>query len=342
MSKKNSSVLNHKELFDRNKRIYSAYTLFKKRVENSKNKPCLVAVSGGSDSLALAFLAKCYKNETKSKTFFAHVDHGIRKNSSKEAISVKKFLKNFKITLNILKNKKEIKKNFQNNARIERYKLLADFCKKKKIPHILTAHHSDDQVETFLIRLSRGSGVQGLASMKTVTQLEKKIKVIRPLLDLKKKDLTYISKKVFGRFFIDPSNSNKKYLRTKIRFLTKALEKSGIAHSQIIRSIKNLSSTNDMVNDYIKRLKKEIVIKKNKTISIDHKELFKENSEIQLKLLGQSIKDLSKSYYPPRSKKIFNLLQELKLNKSRKLSLSKCSIEKDENFINIRKCDLKV
>ena len=70
----------------------------------------------------------------------------------------------------------------------------------------------DDQIETFLIMLSRGSGVQGLSSMKMSTRLRKNISLVRPFLDQKKINLVYITKKLLGKYFIDPSNKNDKYL----------------------------------------------------------------------------------------------------------------------------------
>ena len=112
---------------------------------------------------------KIFSIETKAKVFYVLIDHGIRKDSSKEAVKVKKLLKKHKISLVVLKNEEKINKNIQAKAREIRYKLLLNFSKKKRAKYILTAHHSDDQIETFLIRLSRGSGVQGLSSMNTIS-----------------------------------------------------------------------------------------------------------------------------------------------------------------------------
>ena len=133
-------------------------------------------------------------------------------------------------------------KNTQSEARVVRYNLLTDFCKRKKIKTILTAHNLEDQVETFFIRLSRGSGLYGLSSMKQISEISKKIHLVRPLLDVKKEKLIKISKTVFGKYFKDPTNVNSKYLRTRIRSLKKSLEKSGINYDQIFQSIKNLAT----------------------------------------------------------------------------------------------------
>ena len=146
----------------------------------------MVAVSGGPDSLALSALAKAYSYERKNKFYYVLIDHNIRKNSSKEADQVKSLLKKHKIKLNIIYNKHKIKNNIQGKARKIRYSLLSVFCLKKKIKTILTAHNLEDQVETFFIRLSRGSGLTGLSAMKTMSKLNKKVQIYRPLLDTKK------------------------------------------------------------------------------------------------------------------------------------------------------------
>ena len=195
MSKKNSNVQNRKDALNHYKKISNIYSIFRTNLFNNiKRDSFLVAVSGGPDSLALTALSQIYKYEKKVRVFFVLVDHGIRKNSSKESELVKKLLKKQKILLNVIKIKQKIKNNLQAQARKLRYKLLTEFCRKKKIKYILTGHHSDDQIETFLIRLSRGSGIQGLSSMSKITKLDKRVSLFRPLLDFKKRDLVYIAK----------------------------------------------------------------------------------------------------------------------------------------------------
>ena len=184
---------------------------------------------------------------------------------------------------------------------------LKKFCSQNKIKFILTAHHSEDQIETFLIRLSRGSGVQGLSSMKTVSNLEKNIKLIRPTLDLKKKDLIYVTNKVFGKYFVDKSNFNNKFLRTKVRKLLVSFEKSGIPHKQILKSIDNLKYSSETLNRYSDTIfrKNTKKVRKNKII-VNYKNLLRV-TEIQLNILSRVFKKCTNSYYPPRSKK-FSIL----------------------------------
>ncbi len=336
MSKKNSSVI-LKNSFKEQEELSTIYSSFKKKISHLKKKIFLVAVSGGPDSLALAALAKSYNYNNKSKFYFVLVDHRIRKNSSAEAISVKKLLKRFKITLHILKNKNSIKKNVQSEARNIRYNLLKKFCKQKKIQTILTAHNLEDQVETFFIRLSRGSGLQGLSSMNQINKIDTNINLVRPLLDFKKSQLIKIASLIFGKFYKDPSNKDKKYLRTRIRGLKKSLENAGINYEQIFKSIKNLASSRDTLNFYFNKIYKNIVLKKRNKFFINLKNFNILNLEMKMRVLKRSIQELSDSYYPLRSRKIVNLIDKIKLTKKMKTTLGRCIISTDKNHLIMKK-----
>ena len=111
MSKKNSSVIlkNHFKSYEE---LFHIYSNFKKKLNSLKKKNYLVAVSGGPDSLALTALAKSFTYEKKCKFCYVLINHNIRKNSSKEAYSVKRLLKGHKINLNILRNKKKNRKKY--------------------------------------------------------------------------------------------------------------------------------------------------------------------------------------------------------------------------------------
>ena len=336
MSKKNSNVI-LKDNFRNYKELFHVYSKFKKQLSSFKKKTFLIAVSGGPDSLALAALAKSYSYEKKCRIYYALVDHNIRKNSSREAQSVKRLLKKYGISLNILKNKQLIKKNIQSQAREIRYNFLTNFCKKKKIQTILTAHNLEDQVETFFIRLSRGSGLDGLSSMKQVNKINKDILLVRPLLDFKKIQLITISKIIFGKFYMDPTNKDTKYLRTRIRNLKNSLEKSGINYDQIFRSIKNLASSRDTLDLYFNSIYKDMVDKKKDKILINLESFNSLNKEMKMRVFKKSIKDFTNAYYSPRSKKIFNLINQIKTKKNTKLTLGGCIILGEKNHIILKK-----
>ena len=342
MSKNDLSVQKHKTIIKSKLKFQELNINFKKKIKETIGlKPFLVAVSGGPDSLALAALSKEHEKKNNTKIYYVLVDHRLRKKSALEAKSVKNLLKKKKINLIILVNKNKIDKNIQSNARDVRYKLLVDYCKNKKIKFILTGHHRDDQIETFLIRLSRGSGIQGLSSMNKVTKLKNNIKLFRPLLNEKKIDLTILAKFFFGRVFKDPSNQNHKYLRTKIRRLLKQFEKGGIEKDKIISSINNLASTRDTLNTYIFNTLKNCTLKKKNKVYIDYEKLLLESKEIQLKVISSQIKVVSSSYYPPRAKKVINLLKKIKTRKSLKFTLGGCVLLKSGNELIISRETVK-
>ena len=336
MSKKNSNVI-LKNCFKNCEELLYIYSTFKKKLNSFKKKNFLIAVSGGPDSLALTALAKSYSYENKCKIYYVLVDHNIRKNSSYEARSVKKLLKKHQITLNILKNKKPIKKNIQSEARRIRYDFLVNFCKKKKIQNILTAHNLEDQVETFFIRLSRGSGLDGLSSMKQINKINGNIHLVRPLLDFKKIELIKVSKVIFGKFYKDPTNKNTKYLRTRIRNLKEPLETSGINYDQVFQSIKNLASSRDTLDLYFSKIYKGMVNKRKNKILINLASLNSLNQEMKMRVFKKSIKDFTNVYYSPRSKKIFNLINQIKTKKNAKLTLGGCIILREKNHIILKK-----
>jgi tRNA(Ile)-lysidine synthase len=338
MSKKNSSVI-LKKSFESFKDLSDIFLKFKNKLDYLGKRKYTVAVSGGPDSLALVALTKAYSSIKKTDFHYVLVDHNIRKNSAKEAKQVNSLLKKNKINLKIIVNKKNITRNIQGLARSTRYEILSNYCKKNKINTLLTAHNLEDQVETFFIRLSRGSGLKGLSSMNPISKIDNKLSLYRPLLDTKKKFLIKISKVFFGKYFKDPSNKNLKYLRTKIRNLKKPLEKSGIEYEQIIKSINNLASSKATLDEYFKKIFKDVIKKNKKEISINFKKFKKHNKEIKIALINESIKKLKKNYYNPRSKKVENLIKNIEKSNFKKSTLSGCVfiLKKDNLCLKIEK-----
>jgi tRNA(Ile)-lysidine synthase len=323
MSKKNSSV-NLKSGFKKFKDLSNVFFDFKNKLDHLNKKSYTVAVSGGPDSLALAALTKAYSYTKKTKFRYVLVNHNIRRNSKTEAKQVKTLLKKNNINLNVILNKEKITKNIQSSARKVRYKILSNYCRKHKINTLLTAHNLEDQVETFFIRLSRGSGLKGLAAMSLLSQIDTKINLYRPLLNTKKKFLIKISNIVFGKFFKDPSNKNLKFLRTKVRNLKKHLKKSGIEYEQIIKSINNLASSKATLDGYLKKIFKDVIRKQKKEITLNFNKFNKFNTEIQIALINESIRKLKNNYYNPRSKKVENLIKNLKKKNFKKYTLGGC------------------
>ena len=345
MKKKNLSVKKKIHNFYSKKlddpRIKGIYLNFKKKISSHITNGFCVAVSGGVDSMALSFLAKCYSIENNKKGYFFIVDHKLRKNSTFEANLVKKKLKLFKISSNILTIKNEkISTNIQSFARENRYKLIIKQSLIKKIDMILTAHHSDDLIENFFIRLLRGSGLKGLISfsnIKSKVKLDDKIYILRPLIDITKKDLSYISKNTFSFNVNDPSNFDDKFLRAKVRKLISNLEKDGLTFNKFKLSLNNLSKSNYAIDYFVKKNINDNsnYLKLTKTIILKD-DFLRQPDEIVFRSFSEVIQKVGKKDTFTRGAKIENLVKYVKSNNNySKKTLSGCIIQRIENSVII-------
>ncbi|MFC1498259.1 tRNA lysidine(34) synthetase TilS [Verrucomicrobiota bacterium] len=201
------------------KKIYSSikeYRLF------SSRQHILVAVSGGADSVALLYVLKELKSTLKIKLTAAHLNHCIRgSEADKDAAFVKQLAKRLRIRyeesrFNVpgLARRKGI--SLEMAAREARYSFLTKTARKIRADAVATAHTADDQAETVLLKLARGAGPGGLSGIKRETVI-KDVKIIRPMLDVAKKEiLTFLnSKKIKWRE--DKSNYDTSFLRNRIR-----------------------------------------------------------------------------------------------------------------------------
>ena len=319
-----------------NKKVAQIYQEF----ESSLNidQSFAVAVSGGSDSLALAFLSKIYsiKKNIVSKYFI--VDHKLRLDSTKEAKLVKEKLKKFSIDAQILTWKgKKPSSNIQSLARKKRYELLIAKCNKFKISNILLGHHEDDLFENFFIRILRGSGLKGLISLDKVSKVDNK-NLIRPLLHNKKEDLIFIAKYVFDFYVQDPSNKDEKFKRIQIRGLINELRKKGLDKKKFDKTIKNLKDSNNVVNFYVKKnLNDNSFFFRNENKLALHKDFFQQPHEIIFRSLSESIKLIGKKYYSVRGKKLDKIIVDIENNLLSKATLGGCVLEKVNQTIFITK-----
>jgi len=320
----------------KNNKINQIYKRFEKTLNIDENY--IVAVSGGSDSLALAFLAKIYALKKNLICRFFIVDHKLRAESSKEARVVKKVLKQYSINAEILTwYGKKPSNNVQSLARKKRYELLINKGNQLKINNILLGHHSDDLLENFFIRLLRGSGLKGLVSFGKKSKVGKK-DLLRPLLDQKKEDLLFISKYVFNFFVEDPSNIDEKYQRTQIRELIKQLQKKGLDKEKFSKSINNLKSSNEVVDFYVdENFKKNTFFSSSRNKLVLNKNFFHQPYEIVFRGLSKSIRFVGGKYYSARGKKLDKIIGILGNNHNLKVTLGGCIIEKVNQTVIISK-----
>tara|TARA_A100000164_G_scaffold371794_1_gene400034 strand:+ start:629 stop:1675 length:1047 start_codon:yes stop_codon:yes gene_type:complete len=323
-----------------NKKILLAYEEFEKILKKElKNTSFAVAVSGGPDSLALAYLSKCYAIQNNSRMSIFIVDHKLRNESSKEAKHVQKILNKNGLKSKILTwHSKKNLKNLQANARENRFRLLIQACKSKKIKKLLIGHHNEDLYENFFIRLFRGSGLKGLVSFGEINNNFMGISILRPLINHKKKDLIYISKKIFKFYVSDPTNMDIKFQRSRVRKLIPELKKEGLDLKKLKLTINNLKSSDYAINYYVKKNienNSKLLVGKNHYIL--NEEFFSKPSEIVLRSIFIVLNQISGRFHSPRGKNTILAIENIKSGKSKKLTIGGCVIEKIKKTIVIFK-----
>lgn len=175
-----------------------------------------LAVSGGPDSLALLLLAhECFAGQIAAAT----VDHGLRPEAQKEAELVQDICAQRNIPHIILNPAIPIRGNIQSEARKVRYSLLHSWMEREQITWLATAHHADDQLETLVMRMLRGSGIDGMSAIRA-----KRGFLIRPLLHLSKTQLVEFVQSKGLSAVDDPSNHDQSYDRVRVRNALSQLE----------------------------------------------------------------------------------------------------------------------
>lgn len=168
-----------------------------------------VAVSGGPDSMALLLLAA---NAFAGRVEAATIDHGLRPDSADEAAMVARWCAGHGVPHVILRLPVPITGNLQSAARAARYALLEQWREAHGLDWLMTAHHADDQLETLLMRLNRGSGVGGLAGVRARSG-----HVLRPLLGWRRAALLAVAQAAGMPFVLDPSNGDPRFDRAALR-----------------------------------------------------------------------------------------------------------------------------
>lgn len=226
---------------------------FQSFFQELRNKNIYVGFSGGADSRLILEIAKHFQNEYKYNLKAINFEHGIR---GQESIDDSKFCINVcnqldipisVISLNIHKDEKNIE-CIAREKRLEYYKSIAETDKDHII---LLGHHLDDKIENFFIRLSRGSNINGLVSLKQFNYIDN-VYIGRPLLSYSKKDILHYLEDNHIDYRTDSTNLNSDYHRNYLRnnLLSNWFHKFSIVKGGIVTSINNLIQDNDFIEQY--------------------------------------------------------------------------------------------
>ena len=326
--------INHKKVVKITNQDFEA-----KMRELRVNSDIAVAVSGGPDSLALMHLSNRYALNNNINLTVLSIDHGLRAESSKEIAWLEKIAKKNKIYFYSTRLKKKINSsNTLSKARTLRYEALSKYCNKKKIKFLLTAHHLDDEIENFLMRLIRGSGIKGLSSLKVKSRYKNtKLILVRPLLEYSKKSLIAYLSEQKQTYINDRTNYNNKYDRSRIRKLSQQLIQEGLSKVRFKNVLQNLKNANNAINTAVSNyLEEQVKLNEKKIISFRSKEFINLPEEIQHRVLVKLCRFAGKSNKVPRSRSIQELINSIVKEKNFKRTLNSCTFVGQKGVVNIQ------
>ncbi|MEN6542837.1 tRNA lysidine(34) synthetase TilS [Parvibaculum sp.] len=264
-----------------------------------------VALSGGPDSLALLFLAARWaKRRPRVRLLAFTVDHGLRPESAAEARLAARMAKSLGVDHRILVWKGEKPAaGIQAAARAARYRLLAEAARAEGVEDILVAHHRDDQAETFLLRLARGSGVDGLAAMAPARDMPGApgIRLLRPLLGFSRARLAATLGKAGLVAIQDPSNENPRFDRVKVRRMLKELEALGLGPERLADTAANMARARSALEAQTRALlASHARLAPEGYVEADAAALLEAPEEISFRALAEILKCVSGADYAPR------------------------------------------
>ena len=256
-------------------------------------KGLLLAVSGGPDSTALLIMAALWAAAPgRPRVEVATIDHGLRPEAAREALAVGEHARRRGLKHHVIQWRgPKPSSRVQERAREARYRLLAERARHIGADHIVTAHHADDQSETVLFRLLRGSGLSGLKGMERLVE-RGGVRLARPLLGLAKADLVAFCKAHGESFVEDPSNVDPRFARTRLRRLTARLGEEGFGAAEIARLARRAARMEEAVVRAT-RVAEERLKWRAGDGRYDAKALFEEPQEIALRLLAGAIASIA-------------------------------------------------
>jgi tRNA(Ile)-lysidine synthase len=257
----------------------------------------ILAISGGPDSTALLVLAARWRSALKHgpKLVAVTVDHGLRKEAAAEALAVQRLARSLKVEHRILRwSGRKPTTGVPQAARHERYRLLAEAARKTGARHVLTAHTLDDQAETVLMRLARGSGVSGLGAMARLSLVpgSRDIALVRPLLELRKARLVATLHKAGVSFADDPSNRDPRFTRARLRASMAGLEREGLKPERLAllaRRVQRAEAALEAVVDAAAGALTEGAWPETGAVALPLAPLARLPAEVVLRLIGRAI-----------------------------------------------------
>ncbi len=299
----------------------------------------LLAVSGGADSMVMTSLFSMLTRSLNIEILVVNFNHNLRKESTKEAVIVKDFASslNTECILKTLNTKEYAKKNnisVETAGRQLRYLGLEEIAKRYKCNKIATAHNMNDNAETVIMWLLRGTGTEGLTGIPVERKIGKNLSIIRPILSIPRDLIDDYAKKKKIKYCTDKTNFKCDYTRNKIRL--NILPQLKQINPSVIEHIYNLSCIVKDETTYFKNKVNSFILKyvetTKKYISIDLKAFYKQDKLLQQKILKELLPDKK------RAIQVNNIFVWLKDNDNKSYTISKKWIaKKSKKYLRIYK-----
>ncbi len=295
-----------------------------------------VAVSGGSDSLALTALFGSWLRRRDGRLTALTVDHGLRPGSAQDGRWVGARLRQQGIRHHTLTwRAAKPAANLQAQARAARYALLSDWCRRRGVLHLALAHHLDDQAETLLLRLGRGSGLHGLSGMAALTHA-RDLRVIRPLLTCSRARLTATLVAQGSDWLEDPSNRDPAFARVRIRRILPDLAREGFTADRLGTTVAHLARARAAIDGAVARLlAASVTVHPLGFAWLDWRVVVPAPEEIRLRALSALLTTLAGERYAPRFDRLTRLDGRLKRGLTKAATLGGCLISPRKDRITI-------
>ncbi|MCM5556785.1 tRNA lysidine(34) synthetase TilS [Pleomorphomonas sp. JP5] len=264
-----------------------------------------IAVSGGPDSTALLVLLDRWKRESPAAPTLVAltVDHGLRPEAAREADDVVAFASRLGHPAEKLvwrHDRPPPTTDIQAEARTARYRLLVEAAHRNKLDAVLLAHTRDDQAETLLMNLARGSGVNGLSGIPAERTIDG-VRFLRPLLDVTKADLVHLLDDASIPYVTDPSNASDRYTRVRFRKALPALADLGLTAERLAGTARRMARAEAALQSATDDLALRSAISHGGVWSVDTVALAAAPDEIGLRLIVRLIRAIRPSEHPPRA-----------------------------------------
>ena len=304
-----------------------------------KYKSLAIAVSGGVDSMALAWIAKAWQRESGCHLTALTVDHGLRSGSDQEARRVAAWMADWGLPHHILRwNGERPAAGIQDAARQARYELLTDWCRINSADALLVAHTLEDQAETFLMRLLRGSGVDGLAGMRAASMVNG-LPLLRPLLGVAKSDLKNELRNVDQDWIEDPSNQDERFTRVRVRRWSSTLLGLGLDADRLCKLAANFGTLRESLEDVTHHAVSDLVtFDPGGWAELPQDILCRAPDALARRMLLSLLRSVGGKYHAPRSDRVARGLAKCRVQNSFKaFSLGGCVVrQRGERLIIYR------